>query len=265
MTDSSLYVEALSDLYRQQRPFVTVTMIEAVGSTPQDVGAKMIVDQDGLVVGTVGGGRVERKAIDIARQFLAEPSADSRSHLARWNLQTDVGMTCGGVVQLFFEIYHHRRWSIVIFGAGHVAQALVRTLLPLDCHITCIDSRQEWLARLPSSTRLTARLEENPQDVVSTLDNRSFVLCMTMGHRTDRPILQAIFEQRKQFAYLGVIGSQAKRKVLVRELREAGIDDTLSEQFECPIGLPLGNNQPAEIAISVAAQLIQCRDASRIS
>lgn len=261
MTDSSLYVETLSDLVRQQRPFVTVTMIDAVGSTPQDVGAKMIVDQDGLVVGTVGGGRVERKAIDVAIQLLTEPSTDSRSQLVRWNLQNDVGMTCGGVVQLFFEVYHHRRWSIVIFGAGHVAQAVVRTLLPLDCHITCIDSRQEWLARLPSSPRLVTRLEENPQDTIPSLDARSYVLCMTMGHRTDRPILQAIFQQRRQFAYLGVIGSQAKRKVLVRELREAGIDDTLSEQFECPIGLALGNNQPAEIAISVAAQLLQRRDA----
>lgn len=259
MTDLRVYVETLADLYHQQRPFVTVTMIEAIGSTPQDVGAKMIVAVEGLVAGTVGGGRVERKAIDLAHQLLAEPLSDSRSHLVKWNLQNDVGMTCGGVVQLFFEVYHHRRWPIVIFGAGHVAQALVRILLPLDCHITCIDSRQEWLSRLPTAPHLTVRQEEHPQDIVTSLDERSFVLCMTMGHRTDRPILQAIFQQQRSFPYLGVIGSQAKRKVLVRELREAGIDDTLAEQFECPIGLALGNNQPAEIAISVAAQLVQRR------
>ena len=83
---------------------------------------------------------------------------------------------------------------------------------------------------------------------------------MTMGHKTDRPVLERIFREGRKFPYLGVIGSDAKRKVLVRELQEAGIGDELSQQFECPIGLPLGNNQPAEIAISVIAQLIQRRD-----
>lgn len=260
MNDSSLYIETLVEFYRQQRPFVTVTLVEAIGSTPQDVGAKMIVDQDGLVVGTVGGGRVERKAIDLAREQLAQPSTTGpRGQLVRWNLQNDVGMTCGGVVQLFFEVHHHQRWSIVIFGAGHVAQSLVRTLLSLDCHITCIDARQEWLDRLPDSPRLTKRQTDEPAELVHELDSRAFVLCMTMGHRTDRPILQRIFELGRSFAYLGVIGSHAKRKVLVRELQEAGIDQHLSEQFECPIGLPLGNNQPAEIAISITAQLLQRR------
>ena len=84
---------------------------------------------------------------------------------------------------------------------------------------------------------------------------------MTMGHRTDRPILRRAFELDRHFAYLGVIGSHAKRKVLLRELQEDGIPAAQAEQFECPIGLPLGNNQPSEIAISIAAQLIQRRDA----
>ncbi len=262
MNDPSLVLEKMAELDGQRLPFVAVTLVEAVGSTPQDVGAKMLVDSRGLVVGTVGGGRVERKAIDEARSLLESPDAP-RCRLVTWNLQTDVGMTCGGVVKLFFEAYQRRGWSVVLFGAGHVAQALVRLLLTLDCHITCIDPRQEWLDRLPDSPRLQKRLEAQPEAVVDELADSAFVLCMTMGHRTDRPILERIFQRGRRFPYLGVIGSEAKRKVLLRELAEAGIDEATARQFECPIGLPLGSNEPAEIALSVAAQLVQRRDASK--
>lgn len=261
MNDPSILIEKMAELDRQRRPFVAVTMVEAIGSTPQDLGARMLVDQAGLIVGTVGGGRVERKAIDLAKEMLANSQDDSRFLLVHWNLQTDVGMTCGGVVKLFFEVYHHRGWSIVIFGAGHVAQALVRLLLTLDCNITCIDSRKDWLDRLPESARLTKRQAAEPAEIVPELTDRDYVLCMTMGHRTDRPILEKIFRTGRRFPYLGVIGSDAKRKVLLREMQEAGIDRELAQQFECPIGLSLGSNQPAEIAVSVAAQLLQRRDA----
>jgi len=260
MNDPSLVLEKMAELNGQRLPFVAVTLVEAVGSTPQDVGAKMLVDAQGLVVGTVGGGRVERKAIEEARALL-DAQDGPRCRLVNWNLQSDVGMTCGGVVKLFLEAYHHGGWSLVVFGAGHVAQALVRLLLTLDCHITCVDPRQEWLDRLPMSPRLVKRRESHPESVVAQLSDSDFVLCMTMGHRTDRPILEEIFRQGRQFPYLGVIGSEAKRKVLLRELAEAGIDASLASRFECPIGLPLGSNEPAEIALSVAAQLVQRRDA----
>ena len=88
---------------------------------------------------------------------------------------------------------------------------------------------------------------------------------MTMGHRTDRPILERVFQQQREFRYLGVIGSRSKRKVLVRELTDAGINAELAEAFECPIGLLFGNNQPAEIAISIVARLLQARDEVAVS
>jgi xanthine dehydrogenase accessory factor len=99
-------------------------------------------------------------------------------------------------------------------------------------------------------------------EYVGQLADTDFVVCMTMGHRTDRPILQEIFRQNRRPAYLGVIGSEAKRKVMIRELVESGIGHERAEQFRCPIGLKLGTNQPGEIAVSVAAELIQVRDAA---
>ncbi|MCH2131184.1 MAG: XdhC family protein, partial [Pirellulaceae bacterium] len=133
-------------------------------------------------------------------------------------------------------------------------------LVTLDCQVYCFDPRQEWIDRLPASPNLSAVCDPNPSERVIELDDQSFVLCMTMGHKTDRPILEEIFRQERRFPYLGVIGSQSKRKVLIRELTEAGIPKDVADQFHCPIGLDVGSNQPGEIAISVAAQLLGERD-----
>jgi xanthine dehydrogenase accessory factor len=258
------FIEKLAELAATGEPFASVTLVETIGSTPSDVGSKMLVTAAGVVHGTVGGGRVEAKAIERAQQMLSEPRGSSpRSELVEWNLQRDVGMTCGGVVKLFFETYNHSPWQIAIFGAGHVAAAVVHCLLPLECRIRCIDPRREWLERLSDHPQLTKVLAEDSAVEVAALPAEAFVLCMTMGHRTDRPILEEVFRQHRDFPYLGVIGSAAKRKVLERELVQAGVDKSLLAAMRCPIGLELGNNLPGEIAISVVAQLIQERDAWR--
>ena len=204
------FIERLAELSRSGEPFVSVTLVDAVGSTPQDAGTKMLVDAGGRVFGTVGGGRVEAQAIDFARQMLADRQSPP-TRFVEWNLQRDVGMTCGGVVRLYFEAYNYRTWRIVIFGAGHVAQSLVRCLVEMECHVVCVDSRLEWLARLPASDKLTIVELAEPSDYVPQTSGDDFVLCMTMGHRTDRPILEAILRQDELPAYLGVIGSRAKR------------------------------------------------------
>ena len=253
------YIEKLAELTTAGRPFVAVTLVDAIGSTPQDAGSKMLVSATGLDFGTVGGGRVERKAIEHAQEMLNGKELAPTSFV-EWNLQTDVGMTCGGTVRLYFESINHHLWQIVIFGAGHVARALTDVLVSLDCHVTCYDPRQEWLDRLPRSPQLTPVVENDLPRRVADIPHDAFVLCMTMGHRTDRPILAEIFRQERKFDYLGVIGSQAKRKVLQRELLADGIASEWTEAFHCPIGLEIGGNQPGEIAISVAAQLIAERD-----
>ena len=96
--------------------------------------------------------------------------------------------------------------------------------------------------------------------MVAELPSDAFVGCMTMGHATDRPILEEIFTSGRTFPFLGVIGSRAKRAVLLKELAAAGIPADKAAAFHCPIGLDIGTNQPGEIAVSVVAQLIQERD-----
>ena len=114
-----------------------VTLVEVVGSSPQDVGSKMLVTKDGLHGGTIGGGKVEFKAINEAK-ILLENKILTKSFVA-WNLKKDVGMSCGGIVSLYFEAFHTKTCKIAVFGAGHVANALIPQLLLLECQIRCLD------------------------------------------------------------------------------------------------------------------------------
>lgn len=262
LTQPISYIETLAELTKTRVPFVAVTLVEAVGSTPQDTGSKMLVTREGLVHGTVGGGRIEHQAIEFSQRMLTGEITES-SKLVEWNLQRDVGMTCGGLVKLFFETYNRDDWHVVIFGAGHVAQALVKCLLTLECRITCIDTRADWLDKLSASERLTVICTDDTTKYVGQLRDIDYVVCMTMGHKTDRPVLEAIFRSGCMPCYLGVIGSRSKRGVLIRELMQDGIDKNLARQFVCPIGLPIGTNQPGEIAVSIVAQMLEHRDALR--
>jgi xanthine dehydrogenase accessory factor len=255
------FFEALNDLMAADTPLVTVTVVDVTGSVPQDRGAKMIVTRDGLAFGTVGGGRVETKAIAEAQRMLNGEVAEN-TRFAQWNLNKDVGMTCGGIVKLYFESLNVGRWRIVIFGAGHVSNALINMLVHFDCAITCIDPREEWLARLPKSSKLTAIQTPDMPSMVKSLPDDAFVVLMSMGHTTDKPVLIEILRTRT-FPYLGVIGSEAKANILRRDLAEAGLPAEAQRAFHCPIGIEIGTNHPYEIALSVIAQLIQTRDAIR--
>jgi xanthine dehydrogenase accessory factor len=242
-------------------PLVTVTVVDTTGSVPQDRGAKMIVTRNGLAFGTVGGGRVETKAIAEAQKMLSGEVAEN-TRFAQWNLNKDVGMTCGGIVKLFFESHNAGRWRIVIFGAGHVANALITMLQHFDCAITCIDPREEWLAKLPKSPKVTAIQAADMPSMVKDLPDDAFVILMSMGHTTDKPVLIEILRTRT-FPYLGVIGSEAKANILRRDVGEAGLPAEAQNAFHCPIGIAIGTNHPYEIALSVIAQLIETRDALR--
>lgn len=255
------FFEALNELLATETPLVTVTIVDTAGSVPQDAGAKMIVTAEGRQFGTVGGGKVETRAIAEAQRMLTGEIEES-TRFAQWNLAKDVGMTCGGVVRLYFESHNAGRWRIVIFGAGHVANALLQLLIHLDCQVTCIDPREEWLARLPPSPKLTAIRTDDMPSMVKSLPGDAFVALMTMGHTTDKPILIEILRTRS-FPYLGVIGSAAKANILKRDVEEAGLPDEAKDAFVCPIGLSIGSSHPYEIAVSVVAQMLSVRDQLR--
>lgn len=260
MASPSLY-EQLIELQSRGTAVVLVILAEALGSTPQESGAKMLVTTAGLHTGTIGGGKVEAKAIEVAQEMLA--SGASTPRFLNWALKTDVGMTCGGSVKLYFEPRPAggagAAWPVWIFGAGHVVQALVPVLAPLDCQLTVIDSRHDWLDRLPRAVNARYLQHDNPADLVPTIPDHAFLLCLTKGHASDRPVLQRALAERN-FPFVGVIGSESKAEILRRELIAGGLPAARTRQFHCPVGLPFGNNDPREIALSIAAQLLTERD-----
>lgn len=256
------FYERLVALESAGAGFVLVTIVEALGSTPQDTGAKMLVTSAGRHAGTVGGGKIEAKAIAFAQELLTRsPTATVQSRFVTWTLKTDVGMTCGGSVRLYFEPYPAAAaiWTIAIFGAGHVSQALLRVLAPLPCAIIVSDPRAEWLEQLPTARNIRAIRHDHPAELLPSLPDHTFLLCMTKGHTTDRPIVERALKERS-FPFIGVIGSEAKAAVLRRELAASGLSEERAAQFHCPVGLDFGTNHPHEIALSIAAQLLTERD-----
>lgn len=256
------FYEQLVALEREGAGFVLVTLVEALGSTPQDTGAKMLVTATGRSAGTVGGGKVEAKAVVFAQEMLAlSPTETVQPRFVTWTLKTDVGMTCGGSVKLYFEPHPAigATWTIAIFGAGHVSQALLRVLAPLPCAIVVSDPRAEWLEQLPAARNIRAIRHDQPAELLTSLPDHAFLLCMTKGHTTDRPIVEHALKERA-FPFIGVIGSAAKAAVLRRELVASGLSEERAAQFHCPVGLDFGTNHPHEIALSIAAQLLTERD-----
>ena len=166
------------------------------------------------------GERSKRGPLPTRMEMLR--SSDGRScELVTWNLQTDIGMTCGGEVKFFFELYLCNDWKISLFGAGHIAQALVPILLQMNCRVTWLDQRQDWLSRLPEHPKLTKVCSQNLKDEVKRLDPRSFFVLMTQGHATDLPVLAEVLRTIEP-PYVGVLGSLQKAKVLRRDLKRDG-------------------------------------------
>src|ERR1017187_8995219 len=120
----------------------------------------------------------------------ADVALEAKPRFVAWTLKGDVGMTCGGTVKLYFEPHPAggAAWMIAIFGAGHIAQALVPVLAPLPCRLAVFDTRADWLARLPRAHNLRVEQLAELAPAVDTLPVDAFVLCMTQGHKTDRPI-----------------------------------------------------------------------------
>ncbi|MBU6376453.1 MAG: XdhC family protein, partial [Bdellovibrionales bacterium] len=196
---SQTFYEAAGELESRGQSFVVVTLISGRGHIPQDPGAKAIVTANGLYFGTVGGGKVEARAIREAQALLQSEAREAKDPVVHtWNLQKDIGMTCGGEITYLFEIHRPHSWRVRIFGAGHVAQALVRVLANLPVSVTCVDPRGDWVRALPQDqSNLEAIHQENPSAWISeqTLSRDDFFVVITQGHATDVPVLESIFKK----------------------------------------------------------------------
>ncbi len=256
------FLRQVERLQNEGVPFCVATVVDARGSIPQIVGARAVFTAEGLAHGTVGGGTLEAICQTRAGELLQQSDAVSNL-FQRYNLQRDLGMTCGGEVALYFEVHRSElHWNIVLFGAGHVAQTLCRFLVELDCRVVCVDTRAEWLERLPRSDKLEACRVADYCDGIERIVPGADVILMTTGHRTDLPILKEIEKRKLRMAHLGVIGSDAKSAIMRRELARDGLPGAFIDSIVCPLGEKLGNNTPAEIAVGIVSRLLRLRHAA---
>jgi xanthine dehydrogenase accessory factor len=260
----------------QREAAVLVTVESTQGSVPRERGAWMAVfERD--VVGTIGGGHVEFTAIVAARQRLRGETDADADPVRRFALGPSLGQCCGGVMHLRFERVTaadrpaleaglaRELAPVALFGGGHVGRAIVQALAPLPFAIAWIDSRDEVF---PSALPANVRTEHSdPVDAaVADLAAGSRVLIMSFSHAEDLDILAACLRRARAAAdlpYIGLIGSQTKWATFRHRLEQRGFDAADFARVTCPIGLPgIAGKEPAVIAASVAAQLLQLGVAS---
>jgi xanthine dehydrogenase accessory factor len=246
------WISALAELQTRGEACVLVTIIEERGSTPRNAGSKMVVSAE-RIFDTIGGGHLEYKAMEIAREMLAGDSQNTR--LERFSLGASLGQCCGGVNVLLFEPMGQPQAQIAVFGAGHVGRALVPLLASLPCRVRWIDSRdQEFPAQIPHGVHKV--VAEDPLDEVDALPSGSYCIVMTHNHQLDLELTAAILK-RGDFAYFGLIGSKTKRVKFEHRLRDRGFDAALLQRMRCPMGLAeVKGKLPIEIAVSIAAEVI---------
>lgn len=246
------WISALAELQQQGEPCVLVTIIEEQGSTPRNSGSKMVVTAE-RIFETIGGGHLEYKAMEMAREMLTNRSQQTR--LERFSLGASLGQCCGGATVLLFEPMGQPQAHIALFGAGHVGRALIPLLASLPLKVRWIDSRDaEFPDYVPANVEKV--VSEEVVDEVEEMPAGSYFIVMTHNHQLDLELTQAILE-RDDFAYYGLIGSKTKRVKFEHRLRERGFAAEQIQRMRCPMGLPeVKGKLPAEIAISIAGEIV---------
>lgn len=245
------WVQKLEALHREAKPVAVVTVVSTSGSTPREVGAKMLVEEGTAFFGTIGGGQLEQLVLNDARACLRQ--RQSRSF--RYPLGAKAGQCCGGVMEILVESLNVGP-RLYLFGGGHVAQALCSVLQGTPFQVELVEQRPEWVEAegLPSEVERHAEPWEDFVDTARWDAERTYVAVMTHRHDTDQDIVASLLS--RPVKYLGLIGSDLKWKRFRERLLQRGFTEAQLDRVKCPIGIPLGGKAPKEVAISVAAELL---------
>ena len=248
---------AAAEALKRGEQVALVTIVRAQGSTPQRVGAKMLVFADGRTVGTIGGGCYENDAFWKAREAIAS----GRSALLHYELNDDFaqenGLVCGGRMDVHVDPLAPDP-RLYIIGAGHVGWHLGRIAAEAGFKIHVVDDREKFASRerFPGAEEVIA--DSIPEWLErAEIPPSSFVVIVTRGHQHDLDALRAL--AGRDLKYLGLIGSRAKVARIYTALGEEGTSPERLERVHAPIGLDIGAVTPAEIAIAILAQLIAVR------
>jgi len=233
---------------------VVVTGVE--GSAPRETGARMLVAGGKLAWGTIGGGNLEKLALEHATALLADPERGSET--VAYPLAEKTGQCCGGRVTLFFEPFRWTRRTIAIFGGGHVGQALGALAPWLEADLVVIDGREEAELQPPADAARPYELRciDAPEAEIDSLPADALVLVMTHSHALDQEIVERALA-RGTFPYVGLIGSERKWTRFRQRLAQRGFTGEQIESVTCPIGVSRASKTPAAIALSTATELTE--------
>jgi xanthine dehydrogenase accessory factor len=249
---------ALGEALKNGEDVALVTIVSANGSTPQRVGAKMLVYADGRVVGTIGGGCYENEALWKAREALKTRKATTARYELADDFAAESGLICGGQMEVFIEPIDPSP-AVYIFGAGHVGQFVGRVAHDAGFRVHVVDDREKFAnpERFPDAAEII--VDDIPTWLAnSALPSSAYAVVVTRGHRHDLDALRALAP--RNLRYLGLIGSRAKVKRIYDVLVEDGsVPIDRLETIHAPIGLDIGAVTPQEIAVSIVAELIAIR------
>jgi xanthine dehydrogenase accessory factor len=246
--------------WAQRRPVVVATVVCDSGSVPRHTGAKMLVFPDGAASGTVGGGIFEQLVIRDALGALGQEQSVTKSYSfnPKGTSKDAFGAVCGGRVEVFLEVVLPPD-RLLIVGGGHCGRALAQAASHLDFSIVVADDREEFsrpddyrFENVESVLHLPADFRALPE-----ADARTYVALVSKGFLTDEAALRRVIDSPA--AYVGMIGSVKKRDLVFGKLRGDGVSEELLARVHAPIGFKLGANTPAEIAVSILAQIIEVR------
>jgi xanthine dehydrogenase accessory factor len=254
---SSNVFSVLPSLLERHGRLAMATLVSAVGSTPRETTARMLILPDGSTQGTIGGGKFESLVIADAKKLLDGHGLPfTREYTFIPTGESSFGAVCGGTATVLLEIVE-KAPRLLVVGGGHCGRALARAAVFTGYEVTVADERKEQLdpAAFPSGTRLVHVKDDYSDLPVPRPDD--FVAIVSRGHVTDGLAFRRL--RNVPVTYLGMIGSKAKRKALFDELRAEGFTDEDFARVKTPIGLEIGAESPEEIAVAIVAELIQTR------
>ena len=254
MTVSQEVFQALTEALERGEDAALVTIVSASGSTPQRVGAKMLVFADGRTVGTIGGGCYENDAFWKAKDAIQA----HKPMLVKYDLNDafaeDSGLICGGQMQVYIEPLEPTP-RLYVIGAGHVGYHLARLAETVGFKIHVLDDREKFAneERFPNAEEIV--VEAIPDWLHrAEIPSSAYVVIVTRGHRSDLDALRSL--AARDLRYLGLIGSKAKVKRICDALLAEGMPPECLSRVHAPVGLDIGAVSPEEIAVAILAELI---------
>src|SRR6202158_5393163 len=249
--------EEIVRLRKDGRRGAVATIVNVRGSIPSFKTAKMLVRDDGSIVGTIGGGCVEAEVWQAAREVMESEKPRTLTFDLNQDPKYDTGLVCGGTLDIFIEPVLPPA-LLYIFGAGHVSVTLYKVARRAGFDVIVVDDRAAYASRerFPDAKEIIA--EDFDQAMARLTPSESaYLVIVTRGHRDDMRVLRCAVQTSAR--YIGMIGSKRKTITIFQELTEEGLSAELFERVHAPVGLDIGAITPEEIAVAITAELIAAR------